>query len=226
MRVGLKTSLIMQQESTVVAGRVAGVGLVLPGPGAAVRRDPGGDRGADARRRSSTTCAATRRATSRIVTLGPKALVPVGRMRWDQWDKYLSHRSHPLAGPHRPLRAATQPATSRANTSSDLLATAAATDSSWPSYWSCSIWRKRRWPGNVTGGRGSTRRPPRTWPRARCGWRRCASEASSRRCSWYSVPHSWPRSSGNSAGPPSQGTSTQPTSRPRRKVSTRRPTFG
>ena len=49
VKVGLKSSLIMRQESTSARAGVAGVGLVLPRPGAAARRDPGGDRRADGR---------------------------------------------------------------------------------------------------------------------------------------------------------------------------------
>ena len=48
VQAGLKSSLIMQQESTNVAGRGAGVGLVLPRPRAQLRRDSDGDRRADA----------------------------------------------------------------------------------------------------------------------------------------------------------------------------------
>ena len=49
VQAGLKSSLIMQQESTARPRAVAGVGLVLSRPRAQLRRDPGGHRRPDAR---------------------------------------------------------------------------------------------------------------------------------------------------------------------------------
>ena len=70
VQAGLKSSLIMQEESTSARAGYAGLGLVLPRPGAQLRRDPGGHRRRSRRRASSLTCNAIRRGDFTIVTLG------------------------------------------------------------------------------------------------------------------------------------------------------------